>query len=158
MLIKRRSFIKGTVLATASLFMPLFLHAFDADGKVPPGNKVLVVLQLSGGNDGLNTVIPYRNDIYYRSRPGIAIAKEKAIRLTDEAGLHPSLDYLGKLYEEGALGILNNVGYPEPDRSHFRSMDIWQSASGSSSGSLGIRSGIPTSAWEIATSRSRRAP
>ena len=130
MLIKRRSFIKGAGLATASLLMPRFLHAFDADGKVPPGNKVLVVLQLSGGNDGLNTVIPYRNDIYYRSRPGIAIAKEKAIRLTDEAGLHPSLDYLGKLYEEGALGILNNVGYPESDRSHFRSMDIWLSASG----------------------------
>ena len=129
MLLKRRSFIKGSGLATASLMMPRFLHAFDADEKVPPGNKGLVVLQLSGGNDGLNTVIPYRNDIYYKSRPGIAIAKEKAIRLTDEAGLHPSLNYLGKLYEEGALGILNNVGYPEPDRSHFRSMDIWQSAS-----------------------------
>ncbi len=130
MLIKRRSFVKGSGLATASLLMPRFLHALDAAENVPPGNKVVVVVQLNGGNDGLNTVIPYRNDIYYKARPGIAIAKEKAIRLTDDAGLHPSLNYLGKLYAEGALAILNNVGYPEPDRSHFRSMDIWQSASG----------------------------
>ncbi|WP_290790495.1 DUF1501 domain-containing protein [Flavihumibacter sp. UBA7668] len=131
MLIKRRSFIKGSGLATASLLMPRFLHAFGTEEKVPPGNKVLVVLQLSGGNDGLNTIIPYRNDIYYKSRPVIGIAKEKAIRLTDEAGMHPSLDYLGHLFQEGELGVLNNVGYPEPDRSHFRSMDIWHSASGS---------------------------
>lgn len=130
MLIKRRSLIKSSSLATASLLMPRFLHAFGEDEKVPAGNKVLVVLQLSGGNDGLNTVIPYRNDIYYKSRPVIGITKEKAIRLTDEAGLHPALDFLGKLYQEGELSILNNVGYPEPDRSHFRSMDIWQSASG----------------------------
>lgn len=131
MLIKRRSFIKGSSLATASMLMPRFLHAFGEEEKVPPGNKVLVVLQLSGGNDGLNTVIPYRNDIYYKARPVIGITKDKAIRLTDDAGLHPALDFLGKLYQEGELSILNNVGYPEPDRSHFRSMDIWQSASGS---------------------------
>jgi uncharacterized protein (DUF1501 family) len=131
MLIKRRSFIKGSGLATASLLMPRFLHALDEEEKVPPGNKVLVVLQLSGGNDGLNTIIPYRNDIYYKARPVIGIAKDKAIRLTDDAGLHPSLDYLGQLFQEGELSVLNNVGYPEPDRSHFRSMDIWHSASGS---------------------------
>ena len=95
------------------------------------GQKVLVVLQLSGGNDGLNTVIPVRNDIYYRERPGLSISKEKSLLLNDEAGLHPSLTHLKSLYDEGSLAILNNVGYPNPDRSHFRSMDIWQTASNS---------------------------
>ena len=132
MLIKRRSFIQSAALASASLMMPRLLHAFGADDKVPPGNKVLVVLQLSGGNDGLNTVIPYRNDIYYKSRPVISISREKALRLTDNAGLHPALPYLAELFHSGELSILNNVGYPEPDRSHFRSMDIWHSASGAS--------------------------
>ena len=96
---------------------------------VPPGNKVVVILQLSGGNDGLNTVIPVRNDIYYRSRPRLGIAREKALRLNDEAGLHPMLTAFADAYNDGSLGILNNVGYPNPDRSHFRSMDIWHTAS-----------------------------
>jgi uncharacterized protein (DUF1501 family) len=96
---------------------------------VPPGNKVVVILQLSGGNDGLNTVIPVRNDIYYRSRPRLGIEKAKALLLTDEVGLHPALGSFKELYDDGSLGILNNVGYPNPDRSHFRSMDIWHTAS-----------------------------
>lgn len=98
---------------------------------VPPGNKVLVVIQLSGGNDGLNTVIPVRNDIYYRERPKLGIVKDKALSLTDEAGLNPALAAFKELYDDGSLAILNNVGYPNPDRSHFRSMDIWQTASNS---------------------------
>jgi uncharacterized protein (DUF1501 family) len=99
--------------------------------RVPAGNKVMVILQLSGGNDGLNTVIPIRNDIYYRERPGLGIGKTNALALTDEVGLHPSLTALRELYDDGSLGILNNVGYPNPDRSHFRSMDIWQTGSAS---------------------------
>ena len=98
---------------------------------VPAGNKVLVILQLSGGNDGLNTVIPFRNDIYYRTRPRLGIEKTKILSLTDEAGLHPALTGLKELYDDGSLGILNSVGYPNPDRSHFRSMDIWHTASDS---------------------------
>jgi uncharacterized protein (DUF1501 family) len=90
-----------------------------------------VVLQFSGGNDGLNTVIPFRNDIYYRSRPKLGIQKQQALQLTDEAGLNPALPFLKDLFDEGSLGIMNNVGYPNPDHSHFRSMDIWQSASDS---------------------------
>lgn len=129
MLIKRRKFIQVGSLATASLMIPRFLQAFEEKPMVPPGNKVLVILQLSGGNDGLNTIIPMRNDIYYRSRPRLAITN--ALSLTDEAGLHPSLTAFKELYDDGSLGILNNVGYPNPDRSHFRSMDIWQSASNS---------------------------
>jgi len=105
--------------------------AQDEDKTVPKGNKVLVVLQLSGGNDGLNTVIPVKNDIYYRSRPVIGLKKDKILELTDEVGIHSELSFFKSLYDEGNLCILNNVGYPDPDRSHFRSMDIWQSASDS---------------------------
>lgn len=131
MLFKRKEFLQIGSLATASLMMPKFLKAFDGKTLVPPGNKVLVVLQFSGGNDGLNTVIPVRNDIYYRSRPKLGIEKDKALSLTDEAGINPALQSFKGFFDEGNLGIINGVGYPNPDRSHFRSMDIWQSASDS---------------------------
>ncbi len=129
--VNRRKFLTLGSLATGSLMLPKFLKAFEGPVRGLGGNKVLIVLQLSGGNDGLNTVIPVRNDIYYRSRPGISITKEKALALRDDAGLHPSLTNFKELYDEGSMAILNNVGYPNPDRSHFRSMDIWQTASDS---------------------------
>jgi uncharacterized protein (DUF1501 family) len=129
MLIKRRNFIQIGSLATGSVFIPGFLKAFERPSMVPKGNKVAVVIQLSGGNDGLNTVIPYRNDIYYKGRPALGIKKEAALSLTDETGLNPALTHLKSLYDDGSLGILNSVGYPNPDRSHFRSMDIWQTGS-----------------------------
>ncbi len=131
MVIKRKEFLQVGSLATASLMVPKFLKAFEGRNMVPQGNKVFVILQLSGGNDGLNTVIPYRNDIYYKSRPRLGIEKSKVLSLTDEVGLHPALTGLKELYDDGSLGILNNVGYPNPDRSHFRSMDIWHTASDS---------------------------
>ncbi len=131
MLFKRREFLQVGSLASASMMMPRFLKAFDGKTLVPPGNKVLVVLQFSGGNDGLNTVIPVRNDIYYKSRPKLGIEKDKALSLTDEVGINPALQAFKGLYDDGNLGIINSVGYPNPDRSHFRSMDIWQSASDS---------------------------
>jgi uncharacterized protein (DUF1501 family) len=111
--------------------VPNFLKAFEGRNVVPAGNKVLVILQLSGGNDGLNTVIPYRNDLYYKARPRLGIERSKVLSLTDETGLHPALTGLKELYDDGSLGILNSVGYPNPDRSHFRSMDIWQTGSDS---------------------------
>jgi uncharacterized protein (DUF1501 family) len=129
MIIKRREFLQVGSLATASFMVPKFLKAFETGKLVPPGNKVVVVLQLSGGNDGLNTVIPVRNDIYYSNRPRIGIEKAKALSLTDEVGLHPALTAFADAFHDGDLGILNNVGYPNPDRSHFRSMDIWHTAS-----------------------------
>lgn len=129
MYIKRREFIQLGSLATASLMVPKFLKAFESGVVVPPGNKVVVILQLSGGNDGLNTIVPFHNDIYYKSRPRLGIQKTKTITLTGEAGLHPALTAFGDAYHDGSLGILNNVGYPNPDRSHFRSMDIWHTAS-----------------------------
>ncbi|MCW3075244.1 MAG: twin-arginine translocation pathway signal [Flaviaesturariibacter sp.] len=160
MIIKRKEFIQVGSLATASLMMPKFLKAFEAPRAVPPGNKVVVILQLSGGNDGLNTVIPVRNDIYYRSRPRIGIERAKSLSLTSEVGLHPALTSFADAYHDGSLGILNNVGYPNPDRSHFRSMDIWHSASESNeyvnTGWLGRYldaqcngCGLPTQALEI---------
>jgi uncharacterized protein (DUF1501 family) len=129
MYIRRKKFIQIGSLATASLMVPKFLKAFESPARVMPGNKVVVVLQLSGGNDGLNTVIPYRNDLYYKARPRLGILKDKALSLTDETGLHPALTAFKELYDDGSLSILNNVGYPNPDRSHFRSMDIWHTAS-----------------------------
>ncbi|RYG00396.1 MAG: DUF1501 domain-containing protein [Chitinophagaceae bacterium] len=129
MLVSRKRFIHAGSLATASMIIPRFLSAFEAPVQVPAGNKVVIVLQLSGGNDGLNTVIPVSNDIYYRNRPILGIKKADSLKLTDDAGLHPALTAFKAFYDEGSLGILNSVGYPDPDRSHFRSMDIWHSAS-----------------------------
>ena len=131
MVIKRKEFLQIGSLATASLMLPKFLKAFEKPAMVPPGNKVVVVIQFSGGNDGLNTVIPVRNDIYYRERPKLGIEKDKSLLITDEVGLNPALQSFKGLYDDGNLAILNSVGYPNPDRSHFRSMDIWHSASAS---------------------------
>lgn len=129
MVIKRREFLQIGSLATATMMVPKFLKAFEKRLPVPVGNKVVVIIQLSGGNDGLNTIIPVRNDIYYKQRPRLGIEKSKALSLTDEAGLHPALTGLKELYDDGSLAILNSVGYPNPDRSHFRSMDIWHTGS-----------------------------
>jgi uncharacterized protein (DUF1501 family) len=129
LILNRRKFLQVGSLASAAVMMPKFLKALERGNLVPPGNKILVIIQLSGGNDGLNTIIPYRNDIYYRLRPALGIKRDAALPLNDELGIHPVLKGLKALYDDGALGILNNVGYPNPDRSHFRSMDIWHSAS-----------------------------
>ena len=128
---KRKEFLQIGSLATASVMLPQFLKAFEKKNMVPSGNKVVVVIQFSGGNDGLNTVIPITNDIYYRERPRIGITKDKAFGLTDDVGLNPALEAFKGLYDDGSMAILNSVGYPNPDRSHFRSMDIWHSASDS---------------------------
>jgi uncharacterized protein (DUF1501 family) len=127
---KRRSFLKKSALASTALFTPAFLRSNSSSGLF--GNfegKTLVVIQLSGGNDGLNTIVPFENDVYYKERPTIAVSKTEVIRLSDELGLNPALAPLRKLYDDGLLCIINNVGYPNPDRSHFRSMDIWHTAS-----------------------------
>lgn len=130
--ISRKEFLRRSALATAgSMLIPNFLKAYELQhlGQAPSTHKALVIIQLSGGNDGLNTVVPFRNDIYYRERPRIAVQAEKVLRLNDEVGLNPALDKLKALYDDGLMAVLNNVGYPNPDRSHFRSMDIWHTAS-----------------------------
>lgn len=124
----RRKFLKQSSLASSLFFVPSFVRAFEQVASASLGYKRLVIIQLSGGNDGLNTIVPFRNDIYYKERPTISIAKTDVIKLTDEVGLNPSLTPLKRLYDQGYLSIINNVGYPNPVRSHFRSMDIWQTA------------------------------
>ncbi len=129
---KRRNFIKRTSLATGGLFLaPQFLKAFESNNLSVFNGKKVVIIQLKGGNDGLNTVVPFRNDLYYQNREQIAITKNSLLSLNDEVGFHPSLKPLKKLYDKGHVSIINNVGYPNPNRSHFRSTDIWQTASNS---------------------------
>jgi uncharacterized protein (DUF1501 family) len=128
---KRRDFIKNSALASSLFFVPGFIKAMDAQLSLPKGFKRLVIIQLAGGNDGLNTIVPFRNDIYYRERPSIAIKKKGVIQLNSELGFHKNLAPLKSLYDAGELTIINNVGYPNPNRSHFRSTDIWHTASAS---------------------------
>jgi uncharacterized protein (DUF1501 family) len=92
-------------------------------------DHVLVVIELSGGNDGLNTLVPFEDPLYYKNRPTLALPKAELIKLSDTAGLHPQLAGLGELFRQGQLAVVQGVGYPEPDRSHFRSMEIWHTAS-----------------------------
>lgn len=127
----RRNFIQTTGLASAALMIPKFIKAGE-NNILPINDKIVVIVQLSGGNDGLNTVVPYYNDVYYKARPQIAIKKNEILKLNDELGLNPAMQGFKNLFDEGKLCIINNVGYPEPDRSHFRSMDIWHTASRSS--------------------------
>lgn len=126
---KRRSFIKNTSLATGMALVPNFLKAFDELMPNVLGHRNLVVIHLEGGNDGLNTIVPIDNDIYFRSRHKIAIKKQNTLRLNDELGFHKSLLPIKRLFDSGHLSIINNVGYPNPSRSHFVSSDIWQTAS-----------------------------
>jgi uncharacterized protein (DUF1501 family) len=126
---KRRNFIKNTALASSLFYVPNFVNALNHLNLNNNGYKRLVIVQLSGGNDGLNTVIPYQNDIYYQNRPTISLTKNKLLKLNNELALHPSLAALKNLYDQGFVSIINNVGYPNPNRSHFRSTDIWQTAS-----------------------------
>jgi uncharacterized protein (DUF1501 family) len=132
---ERRDFIRNSALASASIMVPGFLKAFGL-GKnglyMPPANitgKRLVVIQLSGGNDGLNCVVPFNNDLYYKARPSLGLKDDDIIKITNEVALNSNLAGLADLFNNGNLTIINSVGYPNPNRSHFRSMDIWQSAS-----------------------------
>ena len=101
----------------------------QAKGGNPTGDTVLVVCQLSGGNDGLNTVVPYASRAYYKLRPMIGIPENKVLKISAEMGFNPGLTGLAELYHQGKVAVIQNVGYPEPNRSHFKSMEIWQSAS-----------------------------
>jgi len=131
LIMKRRDFVKNTALGSSLFLVPSFVKAFEEVTAKTLGVKRLVIVQLSGGNDGLNTIVPFRNDLYYKNRPTIAIQKNNLLKLNDEIGLHASLQPMKRLYDNGYLSIINNVGYPNPNRSHFRSTDIWQTASNS---------------------------
>ena len=99
--------------------------------------RSLVVLQLSGGNDALNTVVPYGNGLYYDWRPEVRIEQDQVLRLDDQLGFNPSMALIKELWDEGKVAVINGVGYPSPNRSHFRSMDIWHTAESDGIGDSG---------------------
>lgn len=131
-IINRKKFLQLSALASGSLLVPDFLKNLQASlGPVAKNNKILVVLQLSGGNDGLNTFIPFRNDLYYKLRPTLSYPENSVLKVTDEMAFNPAMESMRKLYDNGDLCVINNIGYPNPDHSHFRSMDIWNTGSSS---------------------------
>jgi uncharacterized protein (DUF1501 family) len=129
----RRDFLKTGSLITLGLSVPGFISrtAFASPNSGQRGAKdtILVVVQLTGGNDGLNTVIPFKDAEYAKLRPTLKQAKDQVKKITDDIALHPSLAGLAGLLDDHALCVVQGVGYPNPSQSHFRSMDIWQSAS-----------------------------
>src|SRR5271156_946906 len=139
----RREFLRHTVLGSALTWtVPAFLadtfsalqaQAADSATQIVTGKDatILVILQMAGGNDGLNTVVPHSNDFYHRARPNLGLAAKNVLRINDEVGFHPSLAGFKDLYDGGNLAVIQGIGYPNPNRSHFRSTEIWQTASDS---------------------------
>ena len=139
----RREFLRTTVLGSAlSWTVPAFLAntltalqsaAADSATQIVTGKDatILVVLQMAGGNDGLNTVVPYANDFYHAARPKIGLAAKSVLSLNGEIGFNSALAGFKNLYDAGNLAVVQGVGYPNPNRSHFRSTEIWQTASAS---------------------------
>jgi uncharacterized protein (DUF1501 family) len=145
----RRAFLgRSLIMASAAASIPAFLAGtakamhgtLEAAGlsSLPgvPDDHVLVVVQLSGGNDGLNMIVPFGQGEYYRARPGIGIREQDCLKLSgaDGVGLHPAMGPIKELYDDGLCGIVQGVGYPNPNRSHFKSMDIWHTADTSATG------------------------
>src|SRR4051794_11684419 len=134
----RRSFLtKGPPLVSAGWAVPSFIaetaRIFDSGLTSVPvahaaGRKILVIIQLAGGNDGVNTVIPFTNPAYAAARPSIGIAAAQELSLNGTVGLHPSMSRLKARYDRGQMAVVQGVSYPNPDRSHFRGTDIWESA------------------------------
>ena len=129
----RRDFLASSTLLGFGATVPTFLGktaaAATPTGKPGSNDTILVVVQLTGGNDGLNTVVPFADPEYAKLRPTIAVPKDQVKKLNDSVGLHPSMGDLAKVFEDGAAAVIQGVGYPNPNQSHFRSMDIWQAAS-----------------------------
>ena len=139
----RREFLRRTGLGSslawtvpaflANTFSVLQAEAADSAIQTPTGKdaSILVVLQMAGGNDGINTVVPYANDFYHKARPRIGLKAADVLKINDEIGLHGAMKGFKSLYDAGQLSIIQGVGYPNPNRSHFRSTEIWQTASNS---------------------------
>lgn len=122
----------GLTLLSAAATLPLFLGktltalgATQSASRPSRDERILVVVQLAGGNDGLNTIIPVEQDAYYKARRSIAIAAKDALKLEGGVALHPAATGLKELFDAGRMAVVQGVGYPNPNRSHFTSMDIW---------------------------------
>lgn len=134
--ISRRQLLKTGSMIAVGLATPSWLSSIakadvlrSASGKGVDPDGILVVCEFKGGNDGLNMIVPYADDNYYRLRPTLGIPRESVLHITDQMGLHPNMAGLSELYKEGKVAVVQNVGYPKPNRSHFKSMDIWHAAS-----------------------------
>lgn len=124
---QRRSFLK----LSSMVLIGLSFGKFNLPALAQDSDKILILVEFKGGNDGLNTVIPFSDDNYYKLRPGISINRDSVLRLSDSLGLNPAMDNLMKIWNEKDLAIVLGVGYPDPNRSHFRSIEIWETASNS---------------------------
>jgi uncharacterized protein (DUF1501 family) len=151
----RRQFLQTSGLVAFGATVPTFLGRTAFAAEAGKKDTVLVVVQLTGGNDGLNTVIPFADAEYAKLRPTLKIPKDQIKKLNDSLGLHPALEGMAKLYEDGAMAVVQGVGYPNPNQSHFRSMDIWQSASMADSATEGwigkALKQMPDPAFHVAT-------
>jgi uncharacterized protein (DUF1501 family) len=131
-MLTRRDFLarslKASTLLACAPAVPQFLAATARAAEQDKDGNVLVVLEMGGGNDGLNTVIPYGDDLYHKFRPTLRMTKKDVLKVNDHIGLHNALNGLQPMLNDNRLAIVQGVGYPNPDRSHFESMDIWQSA------------------------------
>jgi uncharacterized protein (DUF1501 family) len=127
-MLTRRAFLRSSSLFALAPAVPLFIARTARATTADKDGHVLVVVQLDGGNDALNTVVPHADPAYEKLRPTLRVAKKDLVKLTDTLGLHPSLKQLGKLLDAGHLAVLPGVGYPNPNRSHFESMAIWHTA------------------------------
>jgi uncharacterized protein (DUF1501 family) len=124
----RRDFLKSSTLLALAPTVPGFLAQTARAAKVERDSRILVVVQLDGGNDGINTVVPFADEGYAKHRKTLLLPKDRLIKVNDKVGLHQSMDGFGKLLEAGKLAIAQGVSYPNPNRSHFQSMAIWHSA------------------------------
>src|SRR5437667_1212058 len=127
-MLSRRDFLKSSSLISLAPTVPGFLARTAQAAQTERDGRVLVVLQLDGGNDGINTVVPYADEGYAKHRRLLRLPTTGLIKVNDTVGLHPSMGDAGKLLETGRLAIVQGVGYPNPNRSHFESMAIWQTA------------------------------
>jgi uncharacterized protein (DUF1501 family) len=127
-MLTRRAFLQSSSLLALAPAVPLFVARTARAAPIDRDGRVLVVVQLDGGNDALNTVVPHADPNYAKLRPTLKIQKRDLVRLSDTLGLHPSLKPLEKLLQDGQLAVIPGVGYPNPNRSHFESMAIWHTA------------------------------
>jgi len=123
----RRNFLKTTGLVSLTPFVPGFVNDLAAHARAETDQRILVVLELNGGNDGINTLVPHRDDAYRKARPRLALAANTLHKVSGEMGLHRSMQGCKELFDAGQLSIINGVGYPNPNRSHFESLGIWHS-------------------------------
>src|SRR5690348_12879796 len=119
----------GLLGGVGALTLPDLLHHSRHQAPLAAGSGVLVIVTLYGGNDGLSTLVPYADNAYHDARPELAYAPDEVLHLDDQLGLNPALRGLNSLWTDHELAVVRGVGYPKQDRSHFRSMDIWQTAS-----------------------------